>query len=204
MYSKTPVVFWLCVSGLLTGSIFLPSISTSARNTNKQQIIQQMAQAQIAVQQDNEQLRKLMNSTLDAFKKYCRKTGGIPHTERHIAYLEHSLSVLAGVNPFNEFPFRIAADGQSFTSEHDTTGGDRRKIAVFLKCEANLNAADLANWRRNKPENWVEMPGSITILHDGRNACCVWGAGVDGCPIKVDDKTAASDIFTISDEHVMR
>ena len=163
-----------------------------------------MAKAQITAQEDNEKLKVTMQSTLSAFKKYCRKTGSIPQSPRHIAYLERSLSELAGVNPFNEFPYRIAADDPSFIAAHDTTGGDRRKIAVHLKYEANLSIAQIAYWQKSKPENWIEMPGSITILHDDRNACCVWGAGVDGMPIKVDDKGTNSEKYIIADDHVVQ
>jgi hypothetical protein len=203
MNSKTPVVVWLSASCLVTGSFF-SSATTLARNTNKQQLIQQMAEAQIKAQQDNEKLKVIMQRTLDAFKTYCHKTGSIPQSPRHIAYLERSLSELAGVNPFNEFPYRIAADDPTFVAAHDTTSGDRRKIAIHLKYEANLSAAQINYWQKSRPENWIEMPGSITILHDEHNACCVWGAGVDGAPIKADDKPSNSEPYIIVDDHVLR
>ena len=176
----------------------------SARNTNKQQLIQQMAQAQIAMQQDNEKLRAIMQKTLQAFTKYCHQTKSIPQTERHVAYLERSLSELAGINPFNEFPFRIAADDETFKSLHDTTGGDRRKIAVFLRHQSDLSANQISSWQKSKSDKFVEMPGALTILHDGHNACCIWGAGVDGLPIKVDDKATGSDNYIVTDDHVVR
>jgi hypothetical protein len=201
MNFKSPVVFWLSASCLITGSF---SSSALARNTNKQQLIQQMVQAQITAQQDNEKLKVIMQSTLSAFKQYCHKTGSIPQSARHIAYLERSLSELAGVNPFNDFPYRIAADDPSFIAAHDTTGGDRRKIIVHLKYETNLNATQITYWQKSRPENWVEMPGSITIFHNGRNACCLWGAGVDGFPIKADDRATSSEPYIIADDHVLQ
>jgi hypothetical protein len=201
MNSKSPVVVWLSASCLVTGSFFSSAI---ARNTNKQQLIQQMAQAQITAQEDNNKLKVIMQNTLNAFKKYCHMTGSIPQSPRHIAHLERSLSDLAGVNPFNEFPYRIAADDPTFVAANDTTGGDRRKIVVHLKYEANLSAAQIGYWQKSKPENWIEMPGSITILHNDHNACCLWGAGVDGFPIKMDDKASSSEPYIIADEHVVR
>jgi hypothetical protein len=201
MNSKSPVVIWLSISCLVSGSFFSSAI---ARNTNKQQLIQQMAQAQITAQEDNEKLKVIMQSTLNAFKEYCRKVGSIPQSTRHTAYLEQSLSELAGINPYNEFPYRIAADDPSFVSEHDTTGGDRRKIVVRLKYEANLSAAQIVYWQKSKPENWIEMPGSITILHNDRDACCLWGAGVDGKPIKASDSGTNSEPYILADDRVLR
>lgn len=206
MHSKTPVLLWLSASCLVSGSFLLPKTEAVARNTNKQQLIKQMAEAQITAQKDNEKLKAMMQGTLEAFKKYCHKTGAIPQSDRHVAYLEQSLSQLAGINPFNEFPYRIAADDPTFVAAHDTTGGDRRKTAIRLRLESTLDAARLADWRKNH-QPWLEMPGTITILHDGHNACCLWGAGVDGAPIKgagEHGELNGSDAFLLADDRVVR
>ena len=111
-------------------------------------------------------------------------------TERLIIKLER----LTGTNPFTNFPVRTAADDEDFVNKHGNENCPKENTCVRIVVDASLSNSQIDFKRSTPPDDWLAMPGTITIIHNTENLFAVWGAGVDGRPIK-DRDSARYTIF---------
>lgn len=59
---------------------------------------------------------------------------------------------------------------------------NRNRIKIFY--DRSLNASDMAQLATNPPYDWQATPGTIGIVTDSAYYFVVWGAGIDGKPIR--------------------
>ena len=55
------------------------------------------------------------------------------------------------------------------------------RIVIVSTPDASLY--DAATLRTEAPEDWRAEPGTIQIIHNDRDLCFIWGAGIEGRPV---------------------
>ncbi len=147
------------------------------------ELYQQVAKAQAASEKDQAELLEKMQTIASEFKKYRAANGQFPEQGSMTDALEQKLRVIAGVNPYADFPFSTAADDPQFAAVHGEPNVDPQDIDVKINVDLGLSNMGIEQFRTSVPDNWLAMPGTITIIHNTENLFIVWGAGVDGRPI---------------------
>jgi hypothetical protein len=187
----TKVLFLLFTSVFcLAGSTFCFGTAGGAEASPKHpplELYHQVAEAQAAAEKGNIELREKMELVAGQFKKYRLRAGSFPEPGHPTENLSRRLEQLAGTNPFASFPVRTAADESDFAAKHSTEGCTKENICVCIRSDANLSNFQINSLRGSVPEDWQAMPGTITVIHNTENLFALWGAGVDGKPIR--DKT---------------
>jgi hypothetical protein len=148
------------------------------------ELYQQFIKAQLASQRDSDDLAEKMQVVAWAFKKNRVTTGSFPEQGYATAVLERKLHHVAGTNPYFDFPFRTVANDPQFNAKYNSNQCNSNEIAVLIHVDLGLSSMRLAQFKTAVPDDWIAMPGTITIIHNTENLFLVWGAGVDGRPIK--------------------
>jgi hypothetical protein len=151
------------------------------------ELYHQIAEAQAASDKGNIELREKIELVAVQFKKTRLHAGSFPEPGLPTHNLARRLEQFAGANPFASFPVRTAADDSDFVARHGKEGCSKETICVHILSDASLSNFQINTLRGAVPEDWLAMPGAITIIHNTENLFAVWGAGVDGKPIR--DKT---------------
>jgi hypothetical protein len=151
------------------------------------ELYHQVAEAQAASEKCNIELREKIELVAAQFKNYRLHSGSFPEPGHPAQALASKLERLAGSNPFASFPVRTAADDSEFAAKHGTASCTKENICVHIFLDASLSNFQINTLRATAPADWLAMPGTITIIHNTENLFAVWGAGVDGKPIR--DKT---------------
>jgi hypothetical protein len=147
-----------------------------------------IARAQLLADKADSQLLEKMQRVADRFKSDRLRFGSFPEDGQENKNLVEKLEDLAGANPYFGFPENTAADDPTFAAEHAQPGCDKEHVCVRILADASLSTSRIAASRKPPPQRWQAMPGTITIIHNTENLFALWGAGIDGKPIR--DKTS--------------
>lgn len=61
--------------------------------------------------------------------------------------------------------------------------------AVKIKVDLSLSALQRPLYNREAAEKWRAPAGTITILHNTERFFLIWGAGIDGSPLKLPEQS---------------
>ena len=186
--SRKALFLLLTSTSCLAGRAFCFDTASSAQaspgKTAPIELYHQVAEAQAAAAKGNSELLDKMELLAAHFKKYRLSTGAFPEAGRPSQALSSHLGQLAGKNPFAQFPVATAADNPDFAAAHGLPDFNQERIQVHIVADASLSNSRLEALQTKVPDEWQELPGTITIIHNTENLFAIWGAGVDGKPIK--------------------
>lgn len=107
---------------------------------------------------------------------YSNITRGVQ--DRELSGLAPGLAYYYGANGAPVAGSPLAND--EYTSELTADNAHR----INLQMDQSFSEQTLQSYRNEPPLNWQANPGTITGAGDGQGHLYVWGAGVDGKPVK--------------------
>lgn len=86
---------------------------------------------------------------------------------------------------------QIKASIQQFPNDHAT---------ISISTDLSLSEGRIAQIEHTVPQSWRAFPGSIGITHNTEDMFLIWGAGIQGTPIK-DEKTGIPRMIAVRINH---
>lgn len=163
--------------------IFACCDMTSARPSSAQvrQVYEQMRIARQDVARCDLELSHQMKTVLAKMRIYFKERKQIDLLDPLVLEREEQALKIARSLPEN--PYKILTK-QSTDEETSQSVARVRFVLEPSLCESNLT-----DWRKEPPAQWKEIPGTISIVHNGYDYLIVWGASFDGKPVCFDGKT---------------
>ena len=171
------------LSKLFLSIFLLPFLASASQakadltNDDRYQLLLQIKSTRQEIKRADAVMVNRMGQVLKELKTFVaikakekNSIGLLPSHAKENKSLERYLANDIGINPYRRLlnPNRI---DDSF-----------KKVTV--KLDSSISPYSLNSYRQNPPKSWHASAGTITILHNGYDFALVWGADINGLPVK--------------------
>ena len=144
-------------------------------------LMEQQLLAIKAVRRADANLVTEMKATRNALAGYLKERAGksgaqpFPNTPENVEKMKERLSSALSANPYEKEPI-LKSELQR------QEAGSKSRIRVFF--DPTVSANRLTGWRKKPPEAFKASAGTITVIHNGYDFAVIWGASIDGRPVR--------------------
>lgn len=162
----------------------------------------QSTMQQMALEQEDDRMFMDMRKVSDWMNQYCIWNHRFPEQGDEFREAKAQLNQLTPNNPYENDKLTLSqgldADPQYADPNNAPTNMlDYQKATwpvpsdqaanyhrIQLQLDPSLTELALQQYQIDPPEEWTAAPGTITCIGNQQNLFCVWGAGIDGHPIR--------------------
>ncbi len=148
----------------------------------------------IASEIDDQRMYEQMNRVANWLNQYCVWNHRFPEYGDEMNWAKEQINQLIPNPPYDTGAVRLSsgldADPQydqpsdSPQYEMPTPGSPESLNRVQLVFDPSLTEQQVQNWRTDPPDEWQAAPGTITAISNNQNLFVLWGAGINGMPLK--------------------
>jgi hypothetical protein len=180
MFSRSQILCSLALSSVLLGGIASGADARAGRKITAA-MMQEFVGAQLACDTANAAMFDGMTKVATRFAEICRKLRRFPNDYQEYVEVRDVLQKIVPVNPYSKSDVLA----KQLAQLSPNTFGKAQSVAILA--DSGLDAERIDHLRQAPDESWLAYPGSIGILHNRKNLFIVWGAGIDGKPLKDKD-----------------
>jgi hypothetical protein len=166
---------------------------------------QSASPGRIASEIDDQRMYEQMNRVASWLSQYCTWNHRFPEYGDEMTWAKQQINQIVPNPPYQTGSIRMAsgldadpeynqpADSPEYISP--PPGSPESLNRIQLNFDPSLSEQQVQNWRTDPPDEWQAAPGTITAISNNQNLFVIWGAGIDGQPIK--DPTTKRVIMVI-------
>lgn len=167
--------------------IAVSTISGEARQAKiPPELLQQLVASKIACNSADDSLSRSMDTAERKFSEFVMARNSFPRSQREALVACEDLQILANKNPYAQQPLLVKNALEQLPDAN---------ARAFVGYDPGISENMVRYWTQFPPEEWQAAPGSIAILHNGRDRFIVWGASIDSKPLR--DENGAIHILNV-------
>lgn len=138
-------------------------------------VLREAVASQIACVTADDSLRRSMQEAEKLFTEFVLARSSFPRSKREALIACADLQQLADKNPYAKQPLLVR---HALSQLPDTAAH------AFVGFDPSISQNKVRYWKQFPPEEWTAPPGSIAIMHNGKDRFVVWATGIDSKPLR--------------------